>query len=76
MHCQAIKKKLLSIEQVLAVLEHLVIIAPLGINEGSKEKEYFLPCVLVHASLPTTPLIHDNGDIFNLAVRGRIARVL
>ena len=68
MHCQAIKKKLLSIEQVLAVLEHLVIIAPLGINEGSKEKEYFLPCVLVHASLPTTPLIHDNGDIFSLLI--------
>ena len=45
--CEAVKEKLLSVEQVIAVLEHLVIIAPVGINE-SNEQEYFLPCVLVH----------------------------
>ena len=68
MRCEAIKKRLLSVEQVLAVLEYLLIIAPLGINEASHEKEYFLPCVLVHASLPTAPLMHDDGDIFSLLI--------
>ena len=68
MHCEAIKKKVLSVEQVLAILEHLVIIAPLGINEASKENEYFLPCVLVHASLPTTPLIRNDGNILSLLI--------
>ena len=60
--CEAVKEKLLSVEQVIAVLEHLVIIAPVGINE-SNEQEYFLPCVLVHASLPSTPLTHNDSDI-------------
>ena len=60
--CEAVKEKLLSVEQVLAVLEHLVIIAPVGLNE-SNEQEYFLPCVLVHASLPSTPLLHNDSDI-------------
>ena len=60
--CEAVKEKLLSVEQVIAVLEHLVIIAPVGLNE-SNEQEYFLPCVLVHASLPSTPLLHNNSDI-------------
>ena len=46
--CEAVKEKLLSVEQVIAVLEHLVIIALVGINE-SNEQEYFLPCVLIHA---------------------------
>ena len=59
---EAVKEKLLSVEQVIAVLEHLVIIAPVGINE-SNEQEYFLPCVLVHASLPSTPLLHNDSDI-------------
>ena len=58
-HCEAVKEKLLSVEQVIAVLEHLVIIAPVGINE----QEYFLPCILVHASLPSTPLSHNDSDI-------------
>ena len=61
-HCEAVKENLLSVEQVIAVLEHLVIIAPVGINE-SNEQEYFLPCVLVHASLPSTPLLHNDSDI-------------
>ena len=61
-HCEAIKEKLLSVEQVIAVLEYLVIIAPVGLNE-SNEQEYFLPCVLVHASLPSTPLLHNDSDI-------------
>ena len=60
--CEAVKEKLLSVEQVIAVLEHLLIIAPVGINE-SNEQEYFLPCVLVHASLPSTPLLHNDSDI-------------
>ena len=60
--CEAVKEKLLSVEQVIAVLEHLVIIAPVGLNE-SNEQEYFLPCVLVHASLPSTPLLHNDSDI-------------
>ena len=61
-HCEAVKEKLLSVEQVIAVLEHHVIIAPVGLNE-SNEQEYFLPCVLVHASLPSTPLSHNDNDI-------------
>ena len=60
--CEAVKDKLLSVEQVIAVLEHLVIIAPVGLNE-SNEQEYFLPCVLVHASLSHTPLLHNDCDI-------------
>ena len=60
--CEAVKEKLLSVEQVIAVLEHLIIIAPVGLNE-SNEQEYFLPCVLVHASLPSTPLLHSDSDI-------------
>ena len=60
--CEAVKEKLLSVEQVIAVLEHLVIIAPVSINE-SNEQEYFLACVLVHASLPFTPLLHNDSDI-------------
>ena len=60
--CEAVKEKLLSVEQVIAVLEHLVIIAPVGKNE-SNEQEYFLPCVSVHASLPSTPLLHNDSDI-------------
>ena len=61
-NCEAVKEKLLSVEQVIAVLEHLVIIAPVGLNE-SNEQEYFLPCVLVHASLPSTRLLHNDSDI-------------
>ena len=60
--CEAVKEKLLSVEQVIAFLEHLVIIAPVGLNE-SNEQEYFLPCALVHASLPSTPLLHNDSDI-------------
>ena len=60
--CEAVKEKLLSKEQVIAALEHLVIIAPVGLNE-SNEQEYFLPCILVHASLPSTPLLHNDSDI-------------
>ena len=57
--CEAVKEKLLTVEQVIAVLEHLVIIAPVESNE----QEYFLPCILVHASLPSTPLSHNDSDI-------------
>ena len=60
--CEAVKEKLLSVEQVIAVLEHLVIIAAVGRNE-SNEQEYFLPCVLVHASFPSSPLLHNDSDI-------------
>ena len=60
--CKVVKDNLLSVEQVIAVLGHLVIIAPVGINE-SNEQEYFLPCVLVHASLPSTPLSQSDCDI-------------
>ena len=60
--CKVVKENLLSVEQVIAVLEHLVIIAPVGKNE-SNEQEYFLPCVLVHASLPCTLVSQNDGDI-------------
>ena len=60
--CKVVKENLLSVERVIAVLEHLVIIAPVGINE-SNEQEYFLPCVLVHASLPCTLVSQNDGDI-------------
>ena len=65
--CEAVKEKLLSVEQVIAVLEHLVIIAPVGLNE-SNEQKYFLPCVLVHASLSSTPLLHNDSDIPSLLI--------
>ena len=65
--CKVVKETLLSVEQVIAVLEHLVIIAPVGINE-SNEQEYFLPCVLVHASLPSTPLSQNDGYITSLLI--------
>ena len=61
-NCKYIQERLLSIEQVIAILEHLVIIAPVGVNE-SNEQEYFLPCVLVHASLPSTPVSRNCGNI-------------
>ena len=46
--CDIIKRGLLTPDQVIAILIHLSIIAPVGINSEG-EKEYFLPCVLVHA---------------------------
>ena len=57
--CEAVKEKLLSVEQVIAVLEHLLIIAPVGRNEYD-EQEYFLPCVLISAS---SRLLHNDSDI-------------
>ena len=60
--CKVVKENLLLVEQVIAVLKHLVIIAPVGINECN-EQEYFLPCVLVHASLPCTQVSQNDGDI-------------
>ena len=46
--CNIIKRGLLTPDQVIAILIHLSIIAPVGIN-GKGYEEYFLPCVLVHA---------------------------
>ncbi|XP_019863519.1 PREDICTED: uncharacterized protein LOC109592529 [Amphimedon queenslandica] len=46
--CDIIKKGLLTADQVISILIHLSIIAPVGINSEGEE-EYFLPCVLVHA---------------------------
>ena len=51
--CEVVKNGLLTEDQVISILQHLNIIAPVGINEG--EEEYFLPCVLVHAPVSTQP---------------------
>ena len=52
--CEVVKKGLLTEDQVISILQHLNIIAPVGINDEG-EKEYFLPCVLVHAPVSTQP---------------------
>ena len=54
-NCEAVKKNLLSTYQIIAVLQYLITIAPVDINENG-EQEYFFPCVLVHASLPSSSL--------------------
>ena len=61
-NCEAINKNLLSTYQIIAVLQYLIIIAPVGINENG-EQEYFLPCVLVHASLPSSSLNSTTNDV-------------
>ena len=56
--CQAVRDNLLTTKQIIALLKYLIIISPVGeikIGTGpmkTVETEYFLPCVLVHASLP------------------------
>ena len=54
--CQAVKDNLLTTKQIVALLKYLIIISPVGeIETGpmkTVETEYFMPCVLVHASLP------------------------
>ncbi len=49
--CKAVKDKLLTTQQIISLLQYLIIIAPVGINRDG-QKEYFLPCVLVHAEEP------------------------
>ena len=54
--CQAVRDNLLTTKQIIALLKYLIIISQVGeIETGpmkTVETEYFLPCVLVHASLP------------------------
>ena len=52
--CEVVKNGLLTEDQVISILQHLNIIAPVGINDEGEE-EYFLPCVLVHAPVSTQP---------------------
>ena len=52
--CEVVKNGLLTEDQVISILQHLNIIAPVGINDKGEE-EYFLPCVLVHAPVSTQP---------------------
>ena len=49
--CKTVRENLLTTSQIIALLQYLIIISPVGLNENG-EMEYFLPCVLVHASLP------------------------
>ena len=53
-NCEVVKNGLLTEDQVISILQHLNIIAPVGINDEGEE-EYFLPCVLVHAPVSTQP---------------------
>ena len=52
--CEVVKNGSLTEDQVISILQHLNIIAPVGINDEGEE-EYFLPCVLVHAPVSTQP---------------------
>ena len=52
--CEVVKNGLLTEDQVISILQHLNLIAPVGINDEGEE-EYFLPCVLVHAPVSTQP---------------------
>ena len=52
--CEVVKNGLLTEDQVISILQHLNIIAPVGVNDEGEE-EYFLPCVLVHAPVSTQP---------------------
>ena len=47
---EAVANKQLTVKQIIALLQYLIIIAPVGTNEKG-EREYFLPCILVHSSL-------------------------
>uniref|UniRef100_A0A1X7V4W4 Death domain-containing protein n=1 Tax=Amphimedon queenslandica TaxID=400682 RepID=A0A1X7V4W4_AMPQE len=60
--CDIIKRGLLTADQVIPILIHLSIIAPVGINSKGYE-EYFLPYVLVHApvSVPASMLTVATG---------------
>ena len=60
--CDIIKRGLLTADQVIAILIHLNIIAPVGMNNEGYE-EYFLPCVLVHApvSVPASMVTVATG---------------
>ena len=53
--CSAVKNNLLTVKQIIALLQYLIIIAPVG-NNDKGEKEYFLPCVLVHADRSNSPV--------------------
>ena len=53
-NCEVVKKGLLTEDQVISILQHLNIIAPVGVHDEGEE-EYFLPCVLVHAPVSTQP---------------------
>ena len=53
--CEVVKNGLLTEDQVISILQHLNIIAPVGTNDEGEE-EYFLPCVLVHAPVSTQPI--------------------
>ena len=52
--CEVVKNGLLTEDQVISILQHLNIIAPVGVHDEGEE-EYFLPCVLVHAPVSTQP---------------------
>uniref|UniRef100_A0A1X7VM45 Death domain-containing protein n=1 Tax=Amphimedon queenslandica TaxID=400682 RepID=A0A1X7VM45_AMPQE len=60
--CDIVKKGFLTADQVIPILIHLSIIAPVGINSKGY-KEYFLPCVLFHApvSVPASMLTVATG---------------
>ena len=52
--CEVVEKALLTEDQVISILQHLNLIAPVGVTDEGEE-EYFLPCVLVHAPVSTQP---------------------
>ena len=57
-NCEVVKKGLLTEDQVISILQHLNIIAPVGVDDKGEE-EYFLPCVLVHAPVSIQPTSID-----------------
>ena len=65
--CEVVKNGLLTEDQVISILQHLNIIAPVGINDKGEE-EYFLPCVLVHAPVSTQPAIINTTGYSSLLI--------
>ena len=53
--CAIVRSSILTEDQVISILQHLNIIAPVGINDKGEE-EYFIPCVLVHAPISNPPI--------------------
>ena len=65
--CEVVKNGSLTEDQVISILQHLNIIAPVGINDEGEE-EYFLPCVLVHAPVSTQPTSINTTDYSPLLI--------
>ena len=53
--CAIVRSSILTEDQVISILKHLNIIAPVDLTKEGEE-EYFIPCVLVHAPISNLPI--------------------